>query len=239
MSTNIDGFLNKRDEFNAFLKDKNPDIISITETIAKRQTQFNESEYQLPGYKLFLSPRQERGVALYIKETLNPMECDTLTKFDFVESTWAQFIGGNEQKVLVGCIYKSPNTTEDNTKKLYELMRHDMIQTFDCVCILGDFNFPTIDWLNMTWTNSDNDFIESLRDSYLQQVVTKPTRRRDGQKANILDLVIVNDDSLVSEITHNSPFGKSDHEVLTFSLYVKNMKPKEESQMKYNWKKGN
>ena len=52
------------------------------------------------------------------------------------------------------------------------------------------------------------------------QMVSKPTRTRVGQTCNILDFVIINDVSLISDIEHESPIGKSDHETLFFTLYV-------------------
>ena len=51
-------------------------------------------------------------------------------------------------------------------------------------------------------------------------MVDKPTRIRLGQTGNILDLVLVNEEQLVSEIEHYSPIGKSDHETLFFNLYI-------------------
>ena len=96
-------------------------------------------------------------------------------------------------------------------------MRDKSIGDFDDVCILGDFNYTGIDG-NLTWSSvRNNDFTECVRDAYLFQMVRKPTRRREGQQPNILDLVLVNDENLVS---HLCPFGKSDHEVLFFNLYV-------------------
>ena len=47
-------------------------------------------------------------------------------------------------------------------------------------------------------------------------MVDKPTRIRLGQTGNILDLVLVNEEQLVSEIEHYSPIGKSDHDTLFF-----------------------
>ena len=70
----------------------------------------------------------------------------------------------------------------------------------------------------------DNDFIESVRDAYLFQMVRKPTRRRDAQQPNILDLVLVNDENLVSYTEHLCPFGKRDHEFY-FNLYVNAWEP--------------
>ena len=88
------------------------------------------------------------------------------------------------------------------------------------VCIVGDFNFPTIkskgEWSGVT----DNEFIMCLRKAFLLQMVDKPTRIRLGQTGNILDLVLVNEEQLVYKIEHYSPIGKSDHETLFFNLYI-------------------
>ena len=51
-------------------------------------------------------------------------------------------------------------------------------------------------------------------------MVSKPTRTRVGQTCNILDIVIINDVSLISDIEYGSPIGKSDHDTLFFTLYV-------------------
>ena len=74
-------------------------------------------------------------------------------------------------------------------------------------------------------------------------MVTQPTRRKEKQRANILDLVLVNDEQLISDISHLSPFGKSDHDTLYFDLYVsigENKSTGENSQVsKFNLKKAN
>ena len=85
-------------------------------------------------------------------------------------------------RVLFGCIYKSPNTTKENEDKLLELLKCDIPNKFDCVCVTGDFNVPDIDWKG-TWSSErDENVIECLRDAYLLQMVRKPTRRREGQR---------------------------------------------------------
>jgi len=118
------------------------------------------------------------------------------------------------------------------------MLKSEKLAKFDCVCIVGDFNFPRIRW-NGIWTNEkDNEFIECLHDAYLEQMVDKPTRRRTGQMANILDLVLVNDQQSVSSIEHCCPVGKSDHEVLLFSLYIPKKTVVQEG-TRFNLKKGN
>lgn len=81
---------------------------------------------------------------------------------------------------------------------------------------MGDFNFPKLSWDGTDLPN--NDFMGCTRDAFLIQKVRKPTRERKNQKSNILDLIFVNEDSIISDIEHQDPFGKSDHQTLVFDL---------------------
>ena len=77
--------------------------------------------------------------------------------------------------------------------------------------LLEDFNFSDIDWDNCIANSSlSNHFIEILRDNFLIQHVTSPTRARGGDTPHILDLVISND-YFVEDIDYGAPLGKSDH----------------------------
>ena len=69
---------------------------------------------------------------------------------------------------------------------------------------MGDFIHPSIKW---------NGTLTAIHDTYLYQMVTKPTRRL-GQTANITDLVLVNDKFYMTEIEHCCPLGKSYHQLL-------------------------
>ena len=51
-------------------------------------------------------------------------------------------------------------------------------------------------------------------------MVCNPTRKREGQRPSLIDLVLVNDEEIISEIEHHSPLGKSDHDVLIFDLLI-------------------
>ena len=234
--TNIDGLPNKKDELLNKVDELKPMVISLTETIPKRRDDLLDSEYNIPGYNVFTNNKQ-RGVALYIKETLNPQSVDELTKSNFDISTWAKFISKDGQTTLIGCIYKSPSSTIDNKNELLKLMKSDILTKFDNIVITGDFNFPNIFWDGSWPGKEENDFIESLQDSFLHQMVRKPTRRREGNTPHILDLVIVNNEQLISDIAHFCPIGKSDHEVLLFNLYIED-EVEEVVDWKYNLNKG-
>ena len=120
----------------------------------------------------------------------------------------------------MGCTYRSPNTTEQTEKILFSLLEltNKSISNNDEICIMGDFNFPSVKWNGILTHYGEFEFFQAIRDIYLYLVVTKTTRSRLGQTANITDLVLVNDESFMTEIEHSCPLGKSDHQLLKFSI---------------------
>ena len=234
--TNIDGLPNKKDELLTKIEELKPIIISLTETIPKRRENLMDCEYDIPGYTVFVNNKQ-RGVALYIKESLNPQSVDDLSESNYDISTWAKFLSPDGLSVLIGCLYKSPSTSNDNKMELLSLLKSDTLSKFDHVLITGDFNFPNILWDGSWPGKEENDFIECLHDAFLNQMVIKPTRRREGNNPHILDLVLVNNEQLISDIIHMCPIGKSDHEVLFFNMYIEDNE-EESTTYKYNLRKG-
>ncbi len=100
--------------------------------------------------------------------------------------------------------------------KLFEEEENDLV-------IVGDFNYPEVDWVNST-CHKDEDhpasiFLEAVRDGLLIQHVKEPTRWRMNQTPNTLDLVFTNKEGLVSDITVNAPLGKSDHGIILFKIH--------------------
>jgi hypothetical protein len=65
---------------------------------------------------------------------------------------------------------------------------------------MGDFNFKKINW--NTWSTSfpetqiDFKFMEKVRDCYLYQHVSKPTRARIDHEPHVLDLLLSNPTNL-------------------------------------------
>ena len=61
------------------------------------------------------------------------------------------------------------------------------------------------------------------------QHVREPTHHRGNQRANILDLVLSNEDNIIDEVKLSPPVGKSHHSVITFQIrcyYEAEQKPK-------------
>lgn len=148
--TNADSVLNKKDELEVILRRKNPDLIIITEVFPKycKSTDICESELVISGYEMIQSKVNEksRGVCIYYKSNLTVELCNNLNKSCFQESCWCFVTLSNNEKLLIGGIYHSPSSTRNNTNRLIELINNATNEMFQHILILGDFNFPTINW---------------------------------------------------------------------------------------------
>ena len=100
---------------------------------------------------------------------------------------------GSNSFILVGEIYWSPSSSSQNDDWLTNLIT---LATQSCkshLLIMGDFNYPNIDWSTWSTNNSDvssNIFLSTLQDNFLFQHVGSPTRYREQTTPSLLDLVI-------------------------------------------------
>ena len=81
-------------------------------------------------------------------------------------------------------------------------------------------------------------FLEASRDGFLMQLIHEPTRWREGQRSNTLDLIFTNKEGLVSDIKVGTPIGKSDHGVITFKIMC-DFKEPTSNNITYMYQKGN
>ena len=92
--------------------------------------------------------------------------------------------------------------------------------------ILGDFNFPTINWYNLSTPHLSNhcasEFLAAKQDAFLFQYVQSPTNIRPNQKPTLIDLIFSQDDQTITNMTTSAPLGKSHHRVLQFLYTVDN-----------------
>ena len=93
--------------------------------------------------------------------------------------------------------------------------------------IAGDFNYRNIDWENQFATNGHRhleEFIDTLQECFLFQHVTEPTRYRENEVSNLLDLILSSEEGMVKDLSYHPPLGQSDHICLRFKIqhYQKN-----------------
>ena len=241
--TNADSFMNKLSEFKERIKLCDYKIMGITEVKPKNQRfAITPTELSLEEYDLFhnLNDNGVRGTALYVHKSLHAAPFLSI-KSTYQEAIWVEVSLNKNDTLLVGCIYRSPGSSEENNKKLNDMIIEAKNHHHTHFMLLGDFNYPNIVWEDTYATGSGNaaesNFCECLRDEGLSQHITLPTRGRLENRSNILDLVITNERGMVDSILHESPLGKSDHCVLiiTFICYAELVNTK---RMKYYYDKG-
>ena len=244
--SNVDTLSNKCAELEAFLCTESPHIIGLCEIYPKfAMDKTASSTLNLPNYEKFTPNKQgDRGIVLYIHKSLSAFKVDILSESDFKESVWCEISLKDRDKLLLGCVYRSPSSTSFNNGKLNELIDKACDLKYSHFMLLGDFNYPEIDWQNKDVTTNPNSdpskFFECIQDNFLFQHIVWPTRFRTGQIPNILDLVFTNEEDMIPKdsIKIDSPIGKSDHSLIIFDFMCymnNNIGPKDS----YSYFKGN
>ena len=141
----------------------------------------------------------------------------------FQESLWAEIELKDNDKLLVGVIYRSPICSLENHQHLRTLVQIANEQGASHLLIMGDFNYGDINWTSGTTpselTNPATAFRETLRDMYLYQHVNEPTHYRAQQHPNTLDHIITNEEGMVDNLSLSAPVGKSSHTFRLHKLY--------------------
>ena len=113
--------------------------------------------------------------------------------------------------VRVCNFYRSPNSSPNHLLEL--LTRNKNIFEHEQIILLGDFNMPDVDWVNLTSTNDEySAFVRYSSEKHLTQKVLLPTRGN-----NILDLLFTRDVD-ISGLSLVPPFSRSDHKGIAFAL---------------------
>ena len=219
MNTNAQSLVNKMDDMEVRVKCHKPKLISVTETWGKEW--IKDGILDLEGYKMYRNDRKGKrggGSILYISDDLDHRECKPLNDQGFESSSWCWINEEGGKKILVGSIYKSTSSTQDNDKALLELLKKaDDIAGDNRVLIMGDFNVPNIDWEDKNLRAGAKTFeslmLDRIDDCYLNQHVRDPTRLRNEQSST-LDLIFTREEGDVRNIEIMPPIGGSDHGVV-------------------------
>ena len=169
--TNVDTLSNKKDELSTLIFNKRPHIIALTETKPKNSRyDLQEVELEIPDYEQFSNLKGTRGVSMFIHKTLNPRLNAHLTNLPFNESIWCEIEIMKHEKLLVGCIYRSPNSNFENDQQLRTLLTASVATDHAQTLIMGDFNCPEINWVSESCSRGINypssELIECLRDCF-------------------------------------------------------------------------
>jgi endonuclease/exonuclease/phosphatase family metal-dependent hydrolase len=97
------------------------------------------------------------------------------------------------------------------------------LEKFPNLIILGDFNFPNINWsskTSATTSNTEQIFVDFLSENSFSQLVNEPTRYRTCQNPSLLDLILTTDENLVTSVKVSSSIEISDHSTIKFDLQL-------------------
>ena len=231
MYTNADQYINKRDELCVMITGEEPDVIILTEVIPKAQLMpIAPALLAIHGYALFsnfdpaekgLGASGRRGIVIYVSEKLQA----SVVTFDcpFQEQLWVtiQLLGSDT--LMIGGVYRSPSGNNvATTALLADLLREVCSKEYTHLLIAGDFNIPHIDWeINFSPASEQHHshiLLKAIADCFLYQHVHQPTRFRHGEAANILDLILSNEEGLIQNLSFHPGLGCSDHVTLRFNI---------------------
>jgi ribonucleases P/MRP protein subunit RPP40 len=231
---NARSIINKREDLELYVFEESPDIIGITESWANEKIE--DSELNLEGYTMLRKDRLSEvklrggGVLLYIKSSLNVVFRDELWDPLLPESIWCNIeIGG--EKTLIGNCYRPPDSSTMEDEALYSLLckiSHEKL------LMMGDFNFPELNWTKPETLDHSHQFIKCIDDNYLIQCVENKTRDK-----NVLDLVFISEENMIANLTVGEPFGTSDHQIIRWTFAAsKEIIPNETIIKIYDYSKG-
>ena len=230
MFTNADQLTpSKKAELAVSIDQQKPMVIAVCEVKPKNSSDRQLLDYCIPGYSLHpvnLDDNIGRGIAVFTHESMDKSVIQIKPDINFEEVCLLEIRLRGGDMMCFGCIYRSPTPSmksAENNENLNNLLRCISQKKYSHICLVGDFNFNGINWESCSTNHSENSkeakFIETVRDCFLHQHIMKPTRRRGNDNPSLIDLILTDEAMHVSEISHLSPLGKSDHSVITFMFH--------------------
>ena len=228
-------------ELRTIVQEEKYDIIAITE-IYPKFSYFDhtiEELYKITDYNMTFGEKQGRGIVVYTYK--NIISCKMNEDTLFKESVWLDIKLADRDRLLLGCIYRSPNGGRESVTSLLTMLGNMSSLRYTHLLIMGDFNLKNIDWEYQTANTTENQleytFIEGIKDLFLCQHVKEPTRHREGNIPSLLDLIFTNESEMIEEIFYQPGLGKSDHQILHFK-FLCTAEHKSTNLEKLNYNKG-
>ena len=216
---NARSIVNKLHNFSSFAYTSNYQIIAVTETWLT--SSIYNKEILPSNFAIYRNDRGTRGGGVLLAVNLS-IPSKIVSCPDDIKAIVIELFPQHPVKLCL--VYNPPKTGLLYQQKLISFLSDNM-QTDGNVIILGDFNTPDIDWHTLT---ADSNFSIQLCNLIFQynysQVVTSPTH----EHGNLLDLVITNNDDIISDVQVHSEgtFIKSDYYLVSFKLKsILNHKP--------------
>ena len=217
------------DEFKFRILRSDYHIVSITESWATANV--TDAELSIAGYSMIRKDRSSDknskggGVILYVKDSLVHTPVESLNEHSFGESAWCH-VELSTGKLLVGVCYRSTASDQQNNNQLLQLLNEaTKIADKSHLLIMGDFNFPEIDYngyeVHALCGSDATNFFDMTQDLFLSQHVHDHTRFRQGQNPSLLDYIFTYEENQIDNLIHQAPVAKSDHACLSFDYVAK------------------
>ena len=197
--------------------DTNADIICITESWL--DSNIDSATLSLTDYVIFRKDRNRHGGGslLAVRKSLNAKEFlhNTSHEVVFVD------LQINNVNLRIICAYRSPSQTSNENQDFINFL-NSHLEVCSSFILVGDFNYPGIDWNNLYANNTPEQlFIDFVNSNCLYQLISQPTRDN-----NVLDLCLCTDFDMVKNVIVHSTFSTSDHSYITCELaVVRNTEP--------------
>ena len=211
---NAQSVCNKIDELRAMVAGEKPDIIAICETWTNDT--MGDSIFGIEGYDI--ASRCDRndtvggrggGLLVYNRKEMCVWKISVDSGFN--QGVTVRVRCGNED-LNVHSVYRSPNSTRDNDM----MLNHWVSSMRGSNIIIGDLNYPDIDWRAETSGSRGRGFLEAAVDRGMEQHVLGPTHI----SGNTLDLILCDQEGIINEVRMLGRLGKSDHEMVAFNAAI-------------------
>ena len=236
LNVNFQSVKNKKEELGNLIESTDPSIIIGTETWLNDR--IHSSEIFTPSYDVYRNDRKDGygGVLIAIKKDYIS---ELISSNDDAESIFVKLSMGKDKPLIVGALYRPPNSNEEYMLKLTNAIEKINQQYKKAVLWLGgDLNLPDIDWTTATTEGNqvklsiNERFINMMQNCGLEQKVNFNTR-----KENILDLFLTNRPSLVTRCTPLPGLG--DHDIVYIESEITPKRNKPAKRKIYLWKQAN
>ena len=237
--------MNKGSEISGLIDEQKPHVLALTEFGAGSSV--TNGELGIDGYTLYRGDHASgeglgKGVAVYVADTLNHSACPKFDEVAFDCSVWVTVKLSNRKSMLIGAVYRSPNSSEENNERLIAMLRLAATVNCDYLTLCGDYNLPRIDWGASHCLDSEGSytqlFLDTIEELSLFQHATEPTRFR-GEQQSCLDLIFTNEYDMVDEVAELPPLGKSDHVCQKWEVKISEVNYKNTAALRRNFRNAN
>ncbi|XP_069796955.1 uncharacterized protein [Narcine bancroftii] len=207
---NARSIVKKVDELKVWIDTWKYNVEAISETWLQEGCDW---QMNIPGFRCFRCDRvggtRGDGVALLVRENITAVLRQDRLEGSSTAAIWVELRSGKGEVTLVGVYYRPPGGDQD----LEEQICREIVDICDKhrVVIMGDFNFPHIDWETHSVKGLDGlEFVKCVQDSFLQQYVV----------GAVLDLLLANGMGQVTEVSVGEHFGSSDYNAISFNVIM-------------------